>query len=81
MRNHNFARRFKNATSYTPIAYLQRVKNEAAKRKLETGKESIEAVMEGVGYSDNKTFRTLFKKITGLSPHEYRNKYNKKIVV
>lgn len=33
--------------------------------------------MFDVGYSDTKAFRNVFKKITGLTPVEYRNKYNK----
>jgi YesN/AraC family two-component response regulator len=37
--------------------------------------------MYDVGYADGKAFRTVFKKITGLSPIEYRNKYNKELTV
>jgi transcriptional regulator GlxA family with amidase domain len=77
----NFDRRFIKATSTTPVEYLQRVKIEAAKRKLETSRESVDEVMQGVGYSDTRAFRTVFKKITGISPMEYRNKYNKEAFV
>jgi transcriptional regulator GlxA family with amidase domain len=77
----NFDRRFMKATSNSPVEYLQKVKIEAAKKKLETSRETINEVMYAVGYSDNKAFRTVFKKITGLSPLEYRNKYNKEAVV
>lgn len=73
----NFDRRFIKATSNTPVEYMQKVKVEAAKRKLETSRESVDEIMYSVSYSDNKAFRTVFKKITGLSPLEYRNKYNK----
>jgi transcriptional regulator GlxA family with amidase domain len=73
----NFERRFKRATSNTPVEYLQRVKVEAAKKSLESGRENVNDVMYAVGYSDSKAFRTIFKKITGLSPLEYRNKYNR----
>lgn len=76
----SFDRRFKKATANTPIEYIQRVKMEAAKKDLETGRYSISEVMYAVGYSDNKAFRTTFRKITGLSPLEYRNKYNKDAV-
>ncbi len=73
----NFDRRFIKAVGSTPVEYLQRVKVEAAKRTLEKGRKSIVEVMDEVGYSDDKAFREVFKKITGLSPIEYRNKYNK----
>lgn len=76
----NFERRFKKATSNTVIEYIQRVKIEAAKKSLETGRKSINEVMYDVGYSDAKAFRVIFKKITGLTPIDYRNKYNKESV-
>lgn len=73
----HFERRFKKATNNTPVEYIQRVKIEAAKKHLESSRKNVNEVMYDVGYSDTKAFRTIFKKITGLSPIEYRNKYNK----
>jgi transcriptional regulator GlxA family with amidase domain len=73
----HFERRFKKATNNTPVEYIQRVKIEAAKKCLETSRKNVNEVMYDVGYSDTKAFRTVFKKITGLSPVDYRNKYNK----
>ena len=70
-------RRFKKATSNTVNEYVQRVKIEAAKKDLEAGRKNVHEVMYDVGYSDTKAFRAVFKKITGLSPVDYRNKYNK----
>ena len=72
-----FVRRFKKATNNTVIEYAQRVKIEAAKRSFESSRKNITEVMFDVGYTDTKTFRIIFKKITGLTPVEYRNKYNK----
>jgi transcriptional regulator GlxA family with amidase domain len=77
----NFERRFKKATNNTPVEYMQRVKIEAAKKRLETGRKNVNEVMYDVGYTDTKAFRTVFKKITGLSPIDYRNKYNKMAAV
>ena len=77
----NFDRRFVKATGNTPVEYLQRVKVEVAKNTLEAGRKSIFEVMNDVGYSDDKAFREVFKKITGLSPLDYRAKYNKKGVL
>jgi len=73
----NFVRRFKRATSNTPIEYIQRVKIEAAKKILESSNLNIKEVMYDVGYTDNKSFRTLFKRHTGFSPLEYKNKYSR----
>jgi transcriptional regulator GlxA family with amidase domain len=75
----NFERRFKKATNNTPVEYMQRVKIEAAKKRLESGRKNVNEVMYDVGYTDTKAFRTVFKKITGLSPIDYRNKYNKMV--
>jgi transcriptional regulator GlxA family with amidase domain len=73
----NFDRRFVKATGNTPVEYLQRVKVEAAKRALESGRKTVFEVMSDVGYADDKAFREVFKKLTGLSPLDYRAKYNK----
>jgi transcriptional regulator GlxA family with amidase domain len=76
MSRRNFERRFKKATRHTAVEYIQRVKIEATKKQLESGRKSVDEVMYEVGYSDLKTFRDLFKKITGMTPNDYRNKYN-----
>jgi len=73
----NFDRRFIKATGNTPVEYLQRVKVEVAKSTLEKGRKSIYEVMTDVGYSDDKAFREVFKKIAGLSPLDYKAKYNR----
>lgn len=77
----HFERRFKKATNNTPVEYIQRVKIEAAKKHLERTARNVSEVMYEVGYSDTKAFRTVFKKITGLSPIEYRNKYNREAAI
>jgi transcriptional regulator GlxA family with amidase domain len=77
----NLERRFKKATANTVVEYMQRVKIEAAKMSLESSRENVNEVMYNVGYTDTKAFRTTFKRITGLSPVEYRNKYNRDMLV
>lgn len=72
-------RRFKRATNNTINEYVQRVKIEAAKKRFETSRQNISEVMFDVGYSDSKAFRGIFKKITGMTPFDYRNKYNKEV--
>ena len=74
----NFDRRFIKATGNTPVEYWQRAKVEVAKNALEKGRKTVLEVMYDVGYSDDKAFREVFKKITGLSPVEYRAKYTTK---
>ncbi len=72
-----FERRFKQATNNSVLEYIQRIKIEAAKRSFESSRKNINEVMYDVGYSDTKAFRSIFKKVTGLTPIEYRNKYAK----
>ena len=77
----NFIRRFKKATNNTPIEYIQRVRIEAAKKKLESSTKSILQVMYEISYNDDKTFRNLFKRYTGMTPLGYRNKYNREMAL
>jgi len=73
-----FERRFKEATSNSVMEYVHRIKVEAAKRQFETTRANINEVMYDVGYNDSKSFRVIFKKVTGITPNEYRRKYYKK---
>lgn len=73
----NFVRRFKKATSNTPLEYIQRVKIEAAKKRFENSVDNINEVMYEVGYSDTKAFRNIFRKFTGLTPSDYKGRYNR----
>jgi len=77
----NFDRRFIKATGNTPVEYSQRVKIELAKKAFETSRKKINEVMYEVGYSDVKAFREVFRKFTGMSPIEYKCKYNKEAIV
>ncbi|RZK25451.1 MAG: helix-turn-helix domain-containing protein [Flavobacterium sp.] len=72
-----FERRFKEATTNTPLEYIQRVRIEAAKLFFEASRKNVTEIMFDVGYTDTKAFRDVFKKITGLSPIEYRNKFTR----
>ncbi len=77
----NFDRRFIKATGNTPVEYMQRVKIKSAKKAFEGSRKTINEVMYEVGYSDVKAFREVFRKITGMSPLEYRSRYNKEAMV
>lgn len=74
MSERNFKRRFKKATGDTPNEYLQRLRVEQAKHRLETGTESIENIADAVGYKDVPYFRQVFKQLTGMTPNAYRGK-------
>jgi transcriptional regulator GlxA family with amidase domain len=71
-----FMRRFKKATGDTPLAYLQQLRIETARKLLETTSETIESITLKSGYEDISSFRKLFKRHTGLSPSVYRKKFS-----
>ena len=77
----SFLRRFKKATSNTPLEYIQRVKIEAAKKRLESTAKTILEIMYEIGYNDEKAFRSTFRKYSGLSPSEYQKKYNREMAL
>lgn len=71
----NFKRRFKEATGYTPLAYLQTLRLEKAKQLLETTRMSLDSITFAVGYEDSNSFRRLFQQRVGLLPAAYRKKF------
>lgn len=73
----HFQRRFKKATGGSPLVYLHQLRIEAAKNRLETTQDTINEITWGVGYEDSSTFRRLFKKYTGVSAREYRDKFSR----
>jgi transcriptional regulator GlxA family with amidase domain len=70
-----FKRRFASATGLTPIAYVQRLRIEDAKRQLERTGASVDEISWRVGYEDAAFFRRLFKRTTGLAPGAYRKRF------
>jgi transcriptional regulator GlxA family with amidase domain len=71
-------RRFKTSTGNSILKYLQRVKVEAVKKGIEANRKPMTDIINDVGFVDVKSFRELFKRITGLSPADYRDKYAKR---
>jgi transcriptional regulator GlxA family with amidase domain len=70
-----FKRRFVSATGLTPITYIQRLRIEDAKRRLERTDASVDQISWQVGYEDPAFFRRLFKRTTGLAPGAYRKRF------
>ena len=70
-----FKRRFTSATGLSPLAYVQRVRIEDAKRRLERTEASIDEISWQVGYEEAAFFRRLFKRVTGLTPGVYRRRF------
>lgn len=71
----SFKRRFRKATGYTPIAYVQHLRIEEGKRRLERTETPVERIAWAVGYEDSAAFRRLFRRITGMAPGAYRRKF------
>ncbi len=71
-------RRFNSALGMPPNTYLQSVRIERARKMLEESDFNIDTVMNKIGYEDSSSFRRLFKKKTGLTPTEYRNRFSRR---
>ncbi|WP_320009313.1 helix-turn-helix domain-containing protein [Maridesulfovibrio sp.] len=74
-----FLRRFKAATGMTPNNYLQQLRIEAARHLLEVSAKSVEEITVAVGYDNGSSFRRLFKRLTGVSPREYRSRFSRQV--
>jgi transcriptional regulator GlxA family with amidase domain len=70
-----FKRRFTAAAGVSPIAYVQRLRIEEAKRRLEGTEASVDEISWQVGYEEPAFFRRLFKRVTGLAPGGYRRRF------
>lgn len=70
-----FKRRFTNATGHSPMTYVQQLRIEEAKRRLEATQDSVDAIGWQVGYEEPAFFRRLFKRLTGISPGQYRRQF------
>ena len=76
MSSRTFIRKFTTLTGNTPLEYIQRARVEAAKRLLEKGRLTVEQVCMNVGYGDFGFFRNIFKRLTGVTPQDYKKKYS-----
>ena len=81
MPKRSFDRRFRAATGYSPLAYIQTLRIEEAKQLLETSSIPVEQVGREVGYEDAASFRRLFRRLTGIGPSDYRRKFQPPAIV
>jgi transcriptional regulator GlxA family with amidase domain len=70
-----FVRRFKAATGYAPLDYVQSLRIEEAKQMLETSDQPVDAVAAEAGYAEPAAFRRIFKRLTGVTPSQYRQRF------
>ena len=77
----SFDRRFRAATGYSPLAYVQTLRIEEAKQLLETSTVAVEQIGREVGYEDAASFRRLFRRLTGMAPGDYRRKFQPPSIV
>jgi transcriptional regulator GlxA family with amidase domain len=70
-----FKRRFRAATGYSPVEYVQILRVEEAKQLLESTDQPTDEVALAVGYQDQAFFRRLFKRRTGITPARYRQRF------
>ena len=71
----SFERRFARATGRSPIAYVQALRVDAAKRRLERSDAPVEEIAAAVGYENTSYFRRLFKRTTRMTPARYRHRF------
>ncbi|NKC31117.1 GlxA family transcriptional regulator [Falsiroseomonas selenitidurans] len=72
-----FMRRFKAATGYLPLDYVQSLRIEEAKQMLETTDTPIDSIADEVGYQEPAAFRRIFKRATGIAPNHYRQRFRR----
>ncbi|MDF2772994.1 MAG: transcriptional regulator, AraC family with amidase-like domain [Geminicoccaceae bacterium] len=75
MAERTFKRRFRAATGFAPLEYVQSLRLEAACELLEGSEEPVEEIAYRVGYEDITFFRRLFRRQKGVTPAEYRRRF------
>ena len=75
LQSRTFSRRFRAATGYHPLDYVQELRIEIAKKLLSTEATNVDEISVSVGYEDPTSFRRLFKRKAGLTPAVYRKKF------
>lgn len=77
MSKYHFAKVFNTLVGTSPMSFVTRVRMESAKGMLKHGTESISEVAFKIGFNSASHFALQFKKLTGMTPTEYRSKSRK----
>jgi transcriptional regulator GlxA family with amidase domain len=72
----HFARAFRAETGLTPARYVERVRLEAARRRLEDTSEPVAAIASACGFGTAETMRRVFLRALGVAPAEYRRRFH-----
>jgi transcriptional regulator GlxA family with amidase domain len=75
MSQRHFARRFRVEVGTTPARYVERVRVEAARRRLEQTTDPVEVVAPACGFGSAETMRRAFVRVLGVAPAEYRRRF------
>jgi transcriptional regulator GlxA family with amidase domain len=72
----HFARSFRAEVGLTPARYVERLRLEAARRRLEEGEEPVAAVALACGFGTAETMRRAFLRALGVGPAEYHRRFH-----
>ena len=75
MSERTFARVFATETQFTPAAYVERLRVDAARRSLETTKKSVKQIARACGFGTVETMHRTFKRALGSTPLQYRSRF------
>lgn len=71
----NFARVFRSEVGQTPAAFVERLRVEAARRRLEERDESLEAIAQACGFGSADSMRRSFQRVVKVAPSDYRRRF------
>ena len=76
----SFLRRFQKATGLKPTEYVQSLRVGKAREALEFSQETVNEIAWKVGYEDPAAFRKIFRRLIGLSPKDYRQRFRPEVL-
>jgi transcriptional regulator GlxA family with amidase domain len=71
----HFARTFHRQVGVTPARYVENVRLEAARRRLEESRDPVELVAAASGFGSTESMRRAFLRGVGVAPSEYRRRF------
>lgn len=71
----NFNRVFTRAVGVSPARFVERARVDAARRRLEAGTASVEAIAYDTGFGNPERMRRSFLRQLGIAPADYRQRF------